>query len=199
MLYLYDNAIASDLMKSFNPDNVANPVVRVVDPEGIIDLAAQIQEDKIEFPIVAINRLPDIQIDQQRYNFTKAHKGIQSVIDSKTNELYYEKSIPIILKYDLTLLTTNGTDMDELVREILFKYTSMFFLTITLPYECNRKVRFGIAVDPDTNIEKKSGRVDYMKSGQIHQTIIHLRCEGCVLVSYTAAKLRRLDHVIELE
>lgn len=199
MLYLYDNAIASDLMKSFNPDNVANPVVRVVDPEGIIDLAAQIQEDKIEFPIVAINRLPDIQIDQQRYNFTKAHKGIQSVIDSKTNELYYEKSIPIILKYDLTLLTTNGTDMDELVREILFKYTSMFFLTITLPYECNRKVRFGIAVDPDTNIEKKSGRVDYMKSGQIHQAIIHLRCEGCVLVSYTAAKLRRLDHVIELE
>lgn len=199
MLYLYDNAIASDLMKSFNPDNIANPVVRVIDPEGIIDLAAQIQEDKIEFPIVAINRLPDIQIDQQRYNFTKAHKGIQSVIDSKTNELYYEKSIPIILKYDLTLLTTNGTDMDELVREILFKYTSMFFLTITLPYECNRKVRFGIAVDPDTNIEKKSGRVDYMKSGQIHQTIIHLRCEGCVLVSYTAAKLRRLDHVIELE
>lgn len=191
MLYLYDSAIVEDLTKSFNPtEDGAKPVVRVVGPEKIVDLAAQIQEDKISFPIIAITR-NDYQIDEQRMNFSRAHFGVATVFDNKTNNLYYEKALPIKLSYNLTLLTTNQADMDELVRETLFKYLQMYYLTIKLPYEADRKIRFGISVDERTEIQRSSGSLEYIESGQLYQSIITLNCEGCVLVTYTPAHLMR--------
>lgn len=197
ILYLYDNAICEDLQKSFNPDNIANPVVKVVSPEQVIGLAAQIQNDEIKFPIVAVTRNEDTPIDRERTNFTRMHKGVQSVLDPVTNNLYYEKVIPIKLSYSLTVLTTNTADMDELIRELLFKYINMYFLTIKLPYECNRKVRFGISIQSESDIQRTSGNLEYIESGKLYQSIIPIKCEGCVLVSYTPAHLKRSSYEIE--
>lgn len=197
MLYCYDNAIVDDLIRSFNPKSIQNPVVKVISPDKILGLAAQIQDDKISFPIVALNRDEATSIDLDRMNFTRMHFGIQSVLDTETNELYYEKSIPIKLSYDLTVLTTNTADRDELLKELLFKYGNMYFLTIQLPYYCKRKIRFGITLNTDSEIQHSSGNFDYLENGQLYQTIIPLRCEGCVLVSYTPAKLKRTVYEIE--
>lgn len=201
MLYLYDRSVVDDLIKSFNPiTDGEKPVVKVVGPEQIVGLAAQIQEDKVSFPIIAVTR-NDYQIDEQRMNFSRAHFGVATVLDNKTNNLYYEKALPIKLSYNLTLLTTNQADMDELVRETLFKYLQMYYLTIKLPYEADRKIRFGIAVDERTEIEKSSGSLEYIETGQLYQSIITLNCEGCVLVTYTPAHLMRgkLSQDIEVE
>ena len=198
MLHLYDDAIVEDLQKSFNKVDGADPVVRVISPEQVIGLAAQIQEDQIKFPIIALTR-NDYQIDNQRMNFTRAHMGVQSVIDTKTNNIYYEKAIPITLSYNMTLLTTNQIDMDELIKELLFKYTNMYFLTIKLPYECNRKIRFGIGINSNTEIERSSGSAEYVESGKLYQSIIKFDCEGCVLVSYTPAHLKRSVSEIDIE
>ena len=201
MLWCYDNAIVDDLIKSFNPiADGEKPVVKVVGPEQVVGLAAQIQEDKVSFPIIAVTR-NDYQIDEQRMNFSRAHFGVATVLDNKTNNLYYEKALPIRLSYNLTLLTTNQADMDELVRETLFKYLQMYYLTIKLPYEADRKIRFGIAVDERTEIEKSSGSLEYIETGQLYQSIITLNCEGCVLVTYTPAHLMRgkLSQDIEVE
>lgn len=197
MLYVYDNAIVDDLSKSFNSTNVDNPVVRVVSPENAIGVAAQIQNDHIQLPIAMLTRSDDINIDTDRTNFTQMHKGVQSVLDPETNLLYYEKAIPIKLAYSLTLLTTNTSDMDELVRELIFKYTSMYFLTIQLPYECKRKVRFGIRIDSGSTIARSSSSGEYLEKGQLYQSIISLVCDGCVLVSYTPAKLKRSAYEVE--
>lgn len=197
MLYCYDNAIVDDLIQSFNPNSVQNPVVKVISPDKILGLAAQIHDDKISFPIVALNRDESTSIDLDRMNFTRMHFGIQSVLDTETNELYYEKSIPIKLSYDLTVLTTNTADRDELLKELLFKYGNMYFLTIQLPYYCKRKIRFGITLNTESEIRHSSGNFEYLENGQLYQTIIPLRCEGCVLVSYTPAKLKRTIYEIE--
>lgn len=197
MLYCYDNAIVDDLIQSFNPNSVQNPVVKVISPDKILGLAAQIQDDKISFPIVALNRDESTSIDLDRMNFTRMHFGIQSVLDTETNELYYEKSIPIKLSYDLTVLTTNTADRDELLKELLFKYGNMYFLTIQLPYYCKRKIRFGITLNTESELRHSSGNFEYLENGQLYQTIIPLRCEGCVLVSYTPAKLKRTIYEIE--
>lgn len=196
MLYLYDKAIVSDLEKSFNPMSVPNPVVRVVDPESITSLAAQLQNDEISFPLVAITRGEDTQIDTSLTNFTRIHKGVCTVMDTETNTLYYEKSIPIKLSYAMTVLTTNTADMDEIVRELMFKYYDMYFLTIKLPYESDRKARFGVRINAD-GIQKSSGVVEYLSSGQIYQTIIPLECDGCVMLHYTPVHLKRSAHEIE--
>lgn len=188
MIWLYDNAIVDDLKHSFNPDNVPNPVVSVVGPENILGVAAQLQEDSISLPIVALGRNP-IEYDLSRYNFTRAKVGVPAQYDSKENVVYHEKAIPIKLTYDLTLLTANQADMDELTKEILFKYSQQYFLIIRTPYEAKRPIRFGIQLVPDSQIEQSSTSKDYWEKGQLYQSILHLECHGCVLLSYTPRKV----------
>ena len=198
MVYKYDDAICDDLRKSFNPDNVENPVVSVISSEVVTSIAAQIQNDQLKFPIVALIRNPNsVQIDQSRMNFTRAHFGVSAVIDKETNNVYYEKALPITLEYSLTVLTTNIVDQDEIIRELLFKYVNMYFLTIRLPYECDRKIRFGVRITSETDIDYSSGSPEYLQTGSLYQAIIPLHCDGCVLVSYTPAHLVRTTFDVE--
>lgn len=198
MIYLYDKAICEDLQRSFDPDNIGNSSVKVIDPEGCINLAAQIQNDEIKFPIVSLVRAQEPNIDKDRMNFTWAHKGVASVFDNETNTLYYEKRIPINLSYNLTILATNTADKDELLRELLMKYLDMYYLRITLPYESNRFINFGIRIDQD-GIETSSGSYEYLTQGKLYQCIVPLICEGCMLVNYTPRKLKRYDTEVTIK
>lgn len=197
MLYLYDNEISDDLERSFNPDHVPNPKVKVISPEGAINVVAQAQSDQLTFPTVILTREPDTPIDYDRTNFARLHRGVASVFDKVHNEYYYEKVLPVDLRYKLTILTTNTIDMDEIVKELLFKYTQMYFLTIRLPYESNRKVRFGVVIEPNAPIQRDSGTAEYLSAGTLYQTIIPLKVEGGVLVHYTPVKLKRLEFEVE--
>lgn len=191
MLYLYDEAIAKDIKASFT-DEMGNSEVKVVDPAGAVDLLAQIQEDSVRFPVVVLTRDPVYSIDTQRTNFTRMHSGVLTVMDNETNQLYYEKAIPIRLKYNLTVLATTTVDADELVKELLFKYLQMYYLSIRLPYEADRIIRFGISITTETDIQQTSGSFEYLSAGKLYQTVIPLVCEGCVLVSYTPCRLKHV-------
>lgn len=199
MLYLYDEAISEDLEYSFNPNHVDNPQVKVISPEGAINVVAQAQSDQLSFPVVILTREPDTPIDYERTNFARLHRGVACVFDKVTNEYYNEKVIPVDLRYKLTVLTTNTVDMDEIVKELLFKYTQMYFSTIKLPYESKRKVRFGIVLDPNSSIQRDSGTAEYLSAGTLYQTIIPLKVEGAVLVHYTPVKLKRMEFEVENE
>jgi len=196
MIWLYDRAICKDLDASFDEDLDLGSKVKVIDPEGAIDIQAQMNRDEVSYPVISLVRT-DNQIDTSRTNFTRIHKGVNYVIDTDTNELYSEKAIPITLNYDLHVITTNIVDMDELLRELIFKYSSMYFLTIKLPYEGNRKLRFGICIDESSQIEHTSGVYEHISAGKLYESILHLRCEGCMLITYTAAKLKRTVQSVE--
>lgn len=155
------------------------------------------KEDKIKYPIIAITRNNDINIDESRSNFSWMHLGTQCVFDKVSNNYYNEKAIPIVLSYTMDIFTTSVADMDELVRELLFKYTTMYFLSINIPYESNRKLRFGVTLSKGSTIQRQSGASQYIQSGQLYRTTITLNCEGCVLLSYTPVKLRRQDYEID--
>ena len=76
MVYLYDNAICNDLRRSLGSSTVS-----VVGPDKIMEIAAQLQEDKIHFPLVCLYRKRDMPIDTSRTNFSRMHFGVQAVID----------------------------------------------------------------------------------------------------------------------
>ena len=189
MLHLYDDAIANDLSRCINPDR-ANNIVKLSDEEALMGLVAQMQNDKIQFPLVCLTRGENIEIDSSRTNFTAMKKGIPAVFDDEEHLVYYEKAMPIKLGYDITVLTTNTVDMDEILKELIFKYTETYFLTMELPYESKRKIRFGIQVDP-TAIKRSSTAADYIKTGKLHQSILPLVVEGAVLLSYTPRRIMR--------
>ena len=191
MIWLYDNAIADDLSRSINPSAGACPIVKVMDSAEIISLVAQMREDRVEFPLICVVRHKDTPVDNDRCNFTRLHKGVQAVYDAETHMFYNEKVLPIKLEYDIIVLATNVIDMDEIVKELLFKYTSTYFITMELPYECKRKVRFGVAIDSNTEITRNTSTAEYLSEGKLYETVIPVRCEGAVLVSYTPTHLER--------
>ena len=197
MVYLYDNELCNDLQSCFVMPDGAEPVVRVIDPEHIVGLAAQIQNDEISLPLITVER-KDYSVDTDRTNFTRSHFGVATVIDNKTNEIYYERAIPIDLQYTLHILTSNQIDMDEIVKELLFKYTYQYFLTIKPPYESKNKYRFGIRLDTSA-IEKQSGASEYIESGKLYHTSIPLICDGAVLLHYTPARPVRYEAEVIIE
>lgn len=169
-----------------------NNTVKAMGEDGIMGIFAQLQEDKIKFPAIFLERSGDTPLDSKRYNYTRLHKGVPAVVDPETNNLYLEKAVPIQLRYNLHVLTTNTTDMDELIRELLFRYSSMYYVTTEVPYESKRKIRFGIAINPDTSISRKTGLTEYVESGTLYESILELECQGAVLLSYTPKHLQRL-------
>lgn len=192
MLYVYDNAIAEDLARSIDPKSEVNDIVRVMGPEGILPLIAEMKEDHIKFPLMCLFREPDTPIDTTRTNFTAMHGGTGTVIDPETQNIYMEKVIPIKLSYTLTMLATNTADSDELLRELLFKYVSQYFINVTLPYEGNRKIRIGLQADPDS-VTRKSGALEYIQSGTLYESSFKLNCQGAVYVSYTPKHIERFE------
>lgn len=190
MIWVYDNAIVKDLSECIDPNGGANSTVKVMGEDGMMGVFAQLQEDKINFPALFLYRHPETPLDQSRFNFTRMHKGVPCVYDSEKNNIYLEKAIPITLGYDLHVLTTNTVDMDEIIRELVFRYSSMYYLTIEAPYESKRKIRFGVAINPDTNIQRKSANSEYLESGKLYESIIELQCQGAVMLDYTARHMQ---------
>lgn len=191
MLYLYDRAICDDLRKSFT-DEMGTSAVKVVAPEQTTEVLAQIKEDLIELPMVSLVRDTDIPIDKERLNLARAHNGVSAVFDKETNTYYNEKLLPIKLAYTMTIFADNQADIDELLREIQFKYLDMFFLTIKLPYEADRKMRFGVVVDTDFGIRQENYASTYLADGNMYQAKIRLICQGCNIITYTPVQLKRV-------
>ena len=189
MLYLYDQAIQKDIASVIAVESGLNDIVKVIDKAGVVQLVAQMKEDQIKFPIICLTRHPDTPIDTQRSNFTRIHKGVAACYDPVTHNIYYEKAIPIRLEYDMTVLATNTADRDELVREIMFRYTNTYFIDMDLPYEADRKMRFGVVISGD--VTSDSGSFEYLSTGALYQAIIPLRCEGAVLLHYTPKHIER--------
>lgn len=196
MIWCYDDAVCQDLRNSFNQD-VGQPVVSIVPPDSVLSIAAQIQDDKIRFPIIAVER-ENTPMSADQLNFSKMHTGVATVFDKTHNEYYYEKSVPINLSYNLVVMSTNTADIDELIKELVFKYISQYFLTITVPYESKRKISFGIKLDTSRDIEWSTKTSNYLQEGKLHGAGIHLLVDGAVMLSYTPVKLRRLKGEVEV-
>lgn len=190
MLYLYDDALVDDIKKSINSDN-ANPNVVMSDPDTYQGILSQIQNDTITYPLILVKRDDDMQVITELNNFSRSHFGFPMAFDNKTNNLYFERSLPIDLQYTISIISTNVADTDELARELFYKYLSQYYLTIRLPYEADRKIRFGIEVELGYGIKRESGSFEYIKSGSLYQSTIHLKTNGCVYLSYTERHLKR--------
>lgn len=192
MLWCYDNAIAQDLESCISPDVKMSSHVRIADSSSAIGIIAQLQEDRIDLPLLCLMRDDSYEVDEARSNFTRLHKGVSAVFDPEVNDIYLEKALPIKLSYTLHVLTSNTIDMDEIIRELLFRYTSMYFLNVQIPYESKRNIRFGISIPPGTTIQRESGQAQFLESGTIFESTIPLVCEGAILISYTPKHMERI-------
>lgn len=192
MLWAYDEAVVKDISNCINPTGGANSTVKMMGEDGIMGVLAQMNDDRIKFPAIFIERSSDTPLDSSRYHFSKLHRGIPVGFDPETNDIYLERSIPIKLKYNLHVLTTNTADMDELIKELIFRYSEMYYISMEIPYESKRIIRFGMSINPDASITKKSGVANYFENGQLYESIVEIDCQGAVMISYTPKHIERL-------
>lgn len=168
-----------------------NQNVVLTDAENYPGILAQIQEDTITYPLILLHREDDTPIVTDLMNFTRYQFGVPCVFDNDKNNVYYERALPVKLTYSLRILSHNVADTDELARELFYKYISMYFLTIQLPYESERKIRFGVNVDFDYGIKKESSAAGYLTTGALYQSTMMLTTDGCVSLTYTPRHLNR--------
>ena len=189
MLYLYDRAVIDDLKSSLTDE--LNKNVFLTDADNYPGILAQIQDDTITYPLILLHRDEDTPIKTELMNFTRYHFGVPCTFDNKKNNIYYERALPVEVNYTLRILSHNVADTDELARELFYKYISMYFLTIRVPYESDRKLRFGIQVDMEYGIKKESSGGEYLSSGALYQSTLHFNTRGCVMLTYTPRHLTR--------
>lgn len=189
MLYLYDRELTDNLKSSLSED--INQNVFLTDADNYPGILAQIQDDTITYPLILLHREDDMSINTGLINFTRYKKGVPCVFDTETNNVYYERALPVDLIYTLRILSTNVADTDELARELFYKYISMYFLTIRAPYESDRKIRFGVQADVDYGIKRESSSAAYTSSGALYQSTMQLKTFGCVSLTYTARHITR--------
>ena len=189
MLYLYDRAVCDDLKSSLTDE--LNKNVFLTDADNYPGILAQIQDDTITYPLILLHRDEDTPIRKDQMNFTRYQFGVPCTFDNKKNIVYYERALPVEVNYTLRILSHNVADTDELARELFYKYISMYFLTIRTPYESDRKIRFGVQVDMDYGIKKESSGSEYLSTGALYQSTIHLKTDGCVSLTYTPRHLIR--------
>ena len=189
MLYLYDNSICDNLKSSLTEE--INKNVFLTNADNYPGIVAQIQNDTIDYPLILLHRDEDTPVITELMNFSRYKFGVPCTFDTKTNNVYYERALPVDVSYTLRILSTNVADTDELARELFYKYISMYYLTIRLPYESDRKIRFGVQVDMEYGIKKESGSFDYISTGALYQSTIHLKTEGCVSLTYTPRHIQR--------
>lgn len=193
MLYLYDEAIHNNLNFILSDASGASSV-GIFSGDSVESVAAMISNDEISFPIICIVRDPGSgSLDSSRTNFSWMHRGVATVIDRETNELYYERRIPVKLSYTLCVYAANQADIDEIIRELIFHYINMYFLYIKLPYEDSKDIAFGVRIPNDMELDSKSGSSQYYESGIVYETDIKLEIDGAFLVNYTPVKLKRID------
>lgn len=201
MIYLYDNAFVDDIKRTLDPDGGANPNVLCITIDQYQSVLAQLQEDKITYPLILLIRDDDMPIKKDGINFTRAKRGVPVGIDPVTNMVYYERAVPVDLRYTMQILSTNVADRDEIARELFFKYESEYYLHIDLPYEIKRRLRFGVHVDKDFGIQNSSNASQYIEKGSIYQSTIEILTDGCVWIHNTARhlKVERMSKNIKIE
>jgi hypothetical protein len=150
-----------------------------------------LQEDKITYPIILFIRDDDIPVKKDQINFTRYKKGVPVGMDTKTNMIYYERAMPLDLRYTIQIISTNVVDRDEIARELWFKYESEYYLHIETPYEIKRRLRFGVHIGRDFGIKNDSGASQYLSEGKLYTSTMELLRDGCVLLHNTPSHLSR--------
>ena len=56
-----------------------------------------------------------------------------------------------------------------------------------------------MVIDSNAQIETRSSAKDYYAQGKLYETVIPIRCDGCVLVSYTPVQLKRTTYEIAID
>jgi hypothetical protein len=170
-VYLYDDAVAGYFR------NILGDTVMIQPPENAIRNTAQLEGDRMKFPLVSLNRT-GYSIRSEEWNFNAVHQGAPVRIKDNNN-LTMARTIPIRIEYQVDVFTVDKQLNDELTRQLVFYITAHPTNTVDVPYDIDIQHKYNIFLNPD--IVDNSDTVNHVNNGVLFRTTFTMYCPDAYL------------------
>lgn len=140
-VYLYDEAVVDRLRKITGDERI-----HVISPDQSIDFLAQFDKDKVDLPAIVVSRGPVTLLDYR--NQVVALKG-QTSRRGEDNLVVKAQLIPMRIEWNIDIYTVDRYTCDEIVRELVFYFTTRPRFEITVPYQLDIVQNFDVLLSPE--------------------------------------------------
>lgn len=164
---LYDQAIVNDFRRIFHNGNIF-----ISDTEETFDLLAKVDRDDIKFPIISLTRTGWSLTDNRPHSlkFEGSVVDIREATDDPDEDYKIVRriqAIPIIINYNIDVWTESRRQNDDIMRELIFYYSTSPTLSVKVPYGakiCHHfNLFFNSEVEDNSDIPAHKNRGRYFR------------------------------------
>lgn len=168
---IYDKAI-TNIFNTITGDNIM-----IQPPETAIRNTAQLNGDRMQFPLVSINRT-GFSIRREEVNFNALHSG-GTVRVKDNNKVDMARILPIRIEYQVDVFAVDRQILDEIVRELLFYFSLYPRHQVHIPYGINTDHTFNILLNDD--VVDNSDTVNHVNNGVLFRYTFTMYCPDAYL------------------
>lgn len=136
---LYDEALVSNLRSLFKKNVFINS------PEDLFFTIARLEKDEVKLPLINIRRTGISLVE--RKNHSQRFEGRKAL--NKNGKVYNVQLIPIRINYLFDIYSKGRSENDDILRELIFYYSTHPTLKVKIPYDLDIVHKFNIFFDDD--------------------------------------------------
>lgn len=175
----YDDILVAKILK-WIPEASNLRVLGPSESKKLFELTAEDGNDQpFKLPIISLSRNKDIEL-LSTVKQPKSYEGLK-LLSSPEKTLHFNV-IPIKLLYDLTIYTKTEEEVDEYVRNFLFKLINNPVIKVRIPYN-DTQLEHVANIRVLSNISDTSDISERIFSGQFHCWTIQLEIQDAFLFS----------------
>lgn len=162
MVYLYDDAIVKDFRDKIKDERIA-----ITPFDNINNYLGKSEGDRIQLPVISVDRR-GWSLSDSRPHTMKFTGELHSINDDETVTNVQE--IPIRINYVIDVWTRRRLENDNIMRELIFYYSTHPTLKINIPYGLDSDKVFNIMFDSE--VEDNSDIPNHINIGEfVRQSI----------------------------
>ena len=179
-VYYYDESLVEDLRRITGDGRITiHPV------DNVFRDIARLNNDNIEFPMISIAR-NGWSLTGDKPQYMAFEGGLKEIIldrEHKPDKVTKLQAIPIRISWTMDVWTRTRLENDNLLRELIFYYTTSPTLEVKIPYglECKKEARHRFNIFFDLDIEDNSDIVSHKDRGEYFRQTIGIYCDDAYL------------------
>lgn len=154
--YLYDQALVEQLRQV-----VGDERIHIISPDKAIDFLAQFSGDKTQLPAIVLSRGPISLLDYR--NQVVSLKG-QTAKRTDQNLITKARLLPMRMEWNIDVITVGRYECDEIVRELVFYFTTSPRFEVKVPYQLDIVQNFDVLLSSD--IADNTDLLEFSNSGE---------------------------------
>lgn len=172
-VYLYDESLTESLKKITGDSRI-----HVINPDQAFDFLAQFDQDRVELPAVVLSRRNVSLLDYR--NQVVALKG-QTAKVKDNNLIVKAKLIPMRIEWNIDVFTVDRYSCDEIIRELVFYFTSKPRFEVKVPYQLDIVQNFDVILSPE--ITDNTDLVEFPSRGEFFRETLSIWTENAHMFS----------------